>query len=112
MDRIDSARLDLHQKLENILGSKNVYFQPPETIRMEYPAIVYSRMMGRSQYGNNRSYIFVPGYQLTYITKDPDDTAIIDKLFSNFSKISYDRHFVNDNLHHDSFTLFYNMEDK
>ena len=35
-------RLDLHKIFQDILGSKNVYFQPPESIKMKYPAIKYS----------------------------------------------------------------------
>ena len=34
-------RLELHEILCTILGSRNVYFQPPESIKMNYPAIVY-----------------------------------------------------------------------
>lgn len=34
-------RLELHTKLESILDSKNVYFQPPESIKINYPAIIY-----------------------------------------------------------------------
>lgn len=36
------SRIDLQYLLENILGSRHVYFQPPETVKMNYPAIVYS----------------------------------------------------------------------
>ena len=32
MDR----RLKLHEELCDILGSRNVYFQPPETVKMKY----------------------------------------------------------------------------
>ena len=35
-------RLDLQKIFEDILGSKNVYFQPPESLKMKYPAIRYS----------------------------------------------------------------------
>ena len=37
-----SRRTELQTLLEEILGSKNVYFQPPDTVSMKYPAIVYS----------------------------------------------------------------------
>ena len=36
-------RLILNTLFENILKSKNVYFQPPASVQMRYPAIVYSR---------------------------------------------------------------------
>ena len=37
------TREELHELLVSVLGSRNVYFQPPESIRMQYPAIVYAR---------------------------------------------------------------------
>ena len=39
MDR----RLQLHEELCSVLGSRNVYFQPPETIKLTYPCIIYSK---------------------------------------------------------------------
>ena len=36
------TRLELQNKLEELLGSRHVYFQPPESVKMEYPAIKYS----------------------------------------------------------------------
>ena len=36
-----SKRKDLQKLLEQTLGSRNVYFQPPATIKMQYPAIRY-----------------------------------------------------------------------
>ena len=35
-------RLDLQALLEDLLGSRNVYYQPPESVKMNYPAIVYA----------------------------------------------------------------------
>ena len=37
-----ASRLDLQTFLEEILESRNVYFQPPESVKMKYPAIVYA----------------------------------------------------------------------
>ena len=36
------SRLKLQELLEKLLESKNVYYQPPESKKMEYPAIKYS----------------------------------------------------------------------
>ena len=35
-------RISLHNKFEEILKSKNVYFQSPPDVLMKYPAIRYS----------------------------------------------------------------------
>lgn len=37
------TRLELQSKLVELLGSKHVYYQPPESVKIEYPAIVYSK---------------------------------------------------------------------
>ena len=37
------TRLELQSVLEQTLGSRNVYFQPPASVKMKYPAIVYER---------------------------------------------------------------------
>ena len=37
------SRLELQSKLEELLGSRNVYYQPPESLKMKYPAIRYSK---------------------------------------------------------------------
>ena len=36
-----ASRLELQDTLETILESRNVYFNPPESIKMNYPAIIY-----------------------------------------------------------------------
>ena len=38
-----ASRIKLQAKLEELLGSRNVYYQPPETLKIEYPAIIYSK---------------------------------------------------------------------
>ena len=58
-----ASRVDLQAKLEEILGSRNVYYKAPENIKMSYPAIIYSlnniedRNANNSSYIRNRSYI-------------------------------------------------------
>ena len=37
-----AQRLILQSALEAILGSRNVYFQPPSGFQMQYPCIVYT----------------------------------------------------------------------
>ena len=35
-------RVDIQEKFKFLLGSNNVYYQPPANLKMKYPAIVYS----------------------------------------------------------------------
>ena len=98
------TRLQLDQELRKIVP--NVYFQPPESLKMRYPCILYERSTGVSQHADNLVYRHTTEYQLTYITKDPDD-AVVDILLHSFEMIRHDRFFVVDNLNHDVYTLFY-----
>ena len=97
-------RLDLQTKFENILGSRNVYFQPPASVRMQYPAIVYSRRNIDKTFASDGSYIQVPCYEVTLIDKNPDSEFIEKILELPYS--SFDKHYVADNLNHDVFTIY------
>lgn len=102
MDR----RLKLHEELCDILGSRNVYFQPPETVKMKYPCIVYERSDGDTQFANNMPYAFALRYTVTLIGADPDD-PLIKKLAYRFETCIYDRHFTSNNLNHEVFKIYY-----
>lgn len=99
-------RLKLHEKLCDILGSRNVYFQPPETLKMHYPCIVYSRGNGDTQFADNSTYTFEMRYDVTLIDPDPD-SALVSKIPEEFEKIVHDRHYTANNLNHDVFRLYY-----
>ena len=98
-------RPDLQTFLEELIGSRNVYFQPPESVKMSYPAIVYSRKKIVNDHANNSVYKQSFSYEITVIDKDPD-SEIVRKV-SMLPKCAHDRHFKSDNLNHDIFTLFY-----
>ena len=100
-----ASRLELQSKFEDILGSRNVYFQPPSSVRMQYPAIVYSRKNIESRFANNNIYRKLPCYEVVLIDKNPD-SEFIDKILE-LPYCSFDRHYEADNLNHDVFTIFY-----
>lgn len=99
------TRLELQTMLENVLGSRNVYFQPPASIRMKYPAIVYSRKDIENTFANNGVYLQGMSYELTVIDEDPDSEIVM--AVSKLPMCSFDRHYTADNLNHDVFTLFF-----
>ena len=98
-------RLELQKVLEGVLGSRNVYFQPPESIKMHYPAIVYSRSNLNNDYADDSVYMQSHIYTVTVIDKDPD-SEIVGRV-SRLPTCKFSRHFTSDNLNHDVFTLFY-----
>lgn len=98
-------RLKLHELLCEALGSRHVYFQPPESVRMQYPAIVYSRNNIDNEHANDGVYMQSPSYNVTVIDKNPD-SDIVDKI-SRLPMCRFDRHYAADNLNHDTFTIYY-----
>lgn len=100
-----SNRLDLHEMLCDILGSRSVYFQPPESVRLVYPAIVYKLSNIRNRFADNRVYIQGDSYAITVITTDPDSDIV--RKISKLPQCRYDRDYISDNLYHTVFTLSY-----
>ena len=100
-----AERENLQTILESLLGSGNVYYQPPETIKMRYPAIRYNRSRMDSKYANNKKYSMMDCYELTVSSRLPDDPVI--KKLLQLPYCSYDRPYVADNLHHDVLTIYY-----
>lgn len=98
-------RLDLHELLCEVLGSRNVYYSPPESVKIKYPAIVYSRSDIDNKFANDSVYKQSHVYSITVIDDDPD-SEIVERM-SSIPKCKFDRHFVSDNLNHDVFTLYY-----
>lgn len=100
-----ASRLELHEKLCDLLGSRNVYFDPPESIKMRYPAIVYVHDGFDDKHANDAIYASKIRYQLTVVTDDPDSELINE--VRSLPYCGYDRHYTSDNLHHDVFTIYH-----
>lgn len=101
MDR----RLELHEVLCEALGSRNVYFQPPASVVMQYPAIRYVLYDVDNVYADNKVYLQNVGYQITVIDRDPDSE--IAKRVSVIPGIRFNRFYTADNLNHTIFILYY-----
>ena len=99
------TRLNLQAKLEELLGSKHVYYNPPENLKMEYPAIRYSKNDIEDTYASNIKYISRDVYDLVVIDKKPDNPVIKKLLELPYSE--FDRHYVADGLNHDIIRIFY-----
>lgn len=99
-------RLELHEELCDVLGSRNVYFQTPESVKMKYDAIRYALGGKDLEHANDRVYKSTNKYEGVIITRDPD-TTIPDKLLAYFEMCSIGRPYTADNLNHYPFTLYY-----
>lgn len=100
-----ASRLQLQSKLEELLGSKNVYYQPPESVKISYPAIIYSKNRIDTTKADDSNYLKKNQYEIIVISRLPDDKVINELL--DIPYCSYDRHYVSDNLNHDVLTLYF-----
>lgn len=101
MDR----RLELQTVLETLLGNRNVYFQPPESMIMKYPCIVYRRSRMASKFANNKLYLNKVGYLVTIIDPAPNN-SVVGKILE-LPTCSYDREYVSKNLNHTVLNLYF-----
>lgn len=99
------SRLELQAVLEDLLGSENVYFQPPASMSMKYPAIVYGLEDIGNTFADDGVYLSKRQYLITVIDKDPD-SDIIDKI-ATLPTCRFNRHFKSDNLNHYVFILYF-----
>lgn len=93
------------QKVQTTLKSivDSVYFQPPESVKLQYPCIIYDLSTIKSNYANNAVYNIHDGYSITYITKKADDPNL-EKL-AMIPCIRHDRTYVTEGLYHHVFYL-------
>jgi hypothetical protein len=105
-----SKRLELHDILIDLLGTRGekdtcVYFQPPSTVKMSYPCIVYRRNRIDTNFSNDVLYNHTQAYTVTVIDKNPD-SEILNKVL-HLPYCQPDRHYTADNLNHDVFIVYY-----
>lgn len=98
-------RLELQILLEALLGSRNVYFQPPPSKALVYPCIVYNREAVDTKHANNKPYGRKTRYQVTVIDRNPDSD--LHEKVGALPMSSYDRFYTADNLNHDVYNLFF-----
>ena len=100
-----ASRVELQRELERLLGTRNVYYQTPESVKMEYPAIRYSKSDVESRFADDKPYIHKKRYEIIVIDKKPDN-PVIDEILK-MPMCTFDTHYTADNLHHDIMTLYY-----
>lgn len=99
---------ELQFLLEKILGTPNVYFQPPSDKKLAYPCIVYHLDHVKAIYADSIPFGRFKRYSVTYISKSPDQ-YIPDKL-GKLPMCTFDRFYVADNLNHTSYRLYFDAK--
>ena len=98
---------ELQVILQEILGeSGKAYYQPPENLKLSYPCIVFERTNALTNYADNNPYQITKRYTITLMTKTADNDEFVDQLLK-LPMCTYDRQFVNENIVHDVFTIYF-----
>ncbi len=100
-----ATRLELHEQLCKILATRNVYFQPPESIKINYPAIVYAFDNISKKHADDGVYICHKRYTVTLIDPNPD-SKFVDKILA-LPFCEYRRFYKTNNLNHYQFSLYF-----
>lgn len=100
-----AQRQQLQTLLEQLLGSDHVYFQPPPSLQIEYPCIIYKRDNMDMKHADNSLYKNKIRYQVTVVDRNPDSD--IPEKVAALPLCSFDRAYAADNLNHDVFNLFF-----
>lgn len=97
-------RADFHTMLEELLGTENVYFQPPVDKKMVYPCIRYELDDVDVEHADNIPWRTDKRYLVTVIDRDPD-SAIPDKVAA-LPLCSFSRHYRASGLNYFVYNLF------
>lgn len=97
------TRTELQRTLEGIPGVRGVYYQPPESVKLKYPAIIYSRSSIGNDHADNAVYRQDISYELVVVEHDPD--GAVTEAVSRLPMCRHNRHYVSDGLNHDVFTI-------
>lgn len=99
------TRLQLQSLLEVLLGSRKVYFQPPESVKIDYPCIIYRRTSGKTIFSNNKPYNHGLQYVITVVDRNPD--SLIPGKVADLPMCVQATRYTKDNLNHDVFNIYY-----
>ena len=98
-------RVQLQTILEDLMSSSNVYYQPPESVKLRYPCVIYSRSSIDTTFADDKPYVHRIRYKITIIDKNPDSE--LPGKVAALPMCVFDRHYVADNLNHDVYNLYY-----
>lgn len=101
-----ARRLQLHEKLCTTLGTRNVYFQPPASVKLNYDCIIYEVSRRNDLMADDKQYRNYIRYQVVLVYRDPD-SDLPEKIMEEFPYCYHERHYTVDNLHHDVFLIYF-----
>lgn len=102
---MENERLELQARLEELPRVRRVYWNPPESIQLVYPCIIYNYAKIDVHHADNKAYIKRRRYEITII--DRDTTSIIpEALEESFQYWAQEQVFANDNIGHWVYSIY------
>lgn len=95
---------DLLHLLQQAVPNNRVYFQPPENLKIGYPAVVFHLSKIEIDHASDAPYKGAREYSVTLITKDPEPDVIDEILKIPYS--SLDTTYISDGMNHFVFTVY------
>lgn len=101
-----NSRLELQTKLEEVGGTKEVYFQPPPSFMLKYPCIIYNLEAVEAKHADDIRYKNMKRYSVVVIDPDPD-SVIYERILYSFKYCRFSRTYTADNLNHWVLNLYF-----
>lgn len=101
-----ASRLKLQEEFVNLFPGKKVYFQPPESLKLEYPCVIYELSNNKQDFADDSTYLSQRSYTVTIIDRNPD-SILWEIAIKHFEMCSFNRYFVSNNLNHYVLNLYY-----
>lgn len=95
---------DLLHLLQKAVDHNRVYFQPPENLKIGYPAVIFHLSKVKLDHADDVPYKGAREYSVTLITKEPEP-EVLDEIL----KIPYatlDTTYIADGMNHFVFTIY------
>lgn len=104
-----NRRITFDKKLRQILQDNgldvNIYFEPPRSISVKTPNILYKLDRSKPIYGDNKAYVDIAEYTVIFRTKEP--CCIIHNDLLKLGQSSFVSKYTKDGLNHYQYKIYY-----
>ena len=95
--------------LQGIIGLEpdrdNVFYQPPATVQLSYPCIIYALDDMHTLRADNVNYLITPTYEVTIVSRNANN-PFIKKMLLDIPTARFHRRFTADSLYHDVLSIY------
>ena len=107
MDRrlnLDNKLRDVYREVTGRDPEEYVWYQPPKSVHLKYPCILYKLSDMPPTHADNRPYLIDHEYELTVIDRDP--ISALREAIARLFVCRFVRAFESDGLHHYVFHIY------